>query len=135
MDSLCICRLAPLLERPLIFCSSLMATTDLEGLKCCWPVCGSLWVSSSLQGGPCLPLPQLGDLPFQEASGRASCCSSPSLSIWTNFLYLVFSSLPTSSRADEDQPRDQTSVRWVALKGTGAGKVSGNGQPLTEGLV
>lgn len=135
MDSICIFRLKPVLQRPLTFCSFLMATWNLEGLKCCCPVCGSLWVSSCLQGGPCLPLPQLGDLPFQEAAGRESCCSSPSLSIWTNFLYLVFSSLCTSSRADEDQLRDQTSVWWVAPKVTGAGRVSGNGWPLTKGLV
>lgn len=50
-------------------------------------------------------------------------------------LYLVFFSLPVSSRADDDQPRDLTSGWWVSLKVTGAGKASGNGQPFTEGLV
>lgn len=87
--------------------------------------------ASSVQGGPWLSLPQLGDLLLQEEAARQSCCSSPSLSIWTNFLYLVFFSLPISSRADKDQPRDLTSGWCVSLKVTGAG----NGQPLTQGSV
>lgn len=119
MGSLCVCRLTSLLERPLKFCSSSVAAWDLEGLKpssCSWKP----HVCSSLQPGPCLPPPWLGALSFQDTAAHTeSCCSPPSLSIWTDSSHLFFSSFPTSFGAEED--RSSVSGQRASLgRGLGA---------------